>query len=281
MHICALMTSFNRKRFTVRSIAAILGSAVHASVELSVCLMDDGSTDGTAAEVGRLFPKVKVLNGDGTLYWNGGMRRAWEGAVGLDVDFFLWLNDDLIVLPGALQSAIATYVRVAQRYGPKILVVGRTIDPITKMQTYGGLCQAPGMSRLRFVRAVGECHDCTTMNGNFVLIPSSAVSEVGMNSRAFRHSAGDMDYGLRARKKGFRIVQMEEHVGLQAYNENFARSTKILTSENWRHILFHPKGVPVREWFLFCLYHGGPLGIANFIVRYWKMIRASAWERAE
>jgi hypothetical protein len=35
-----------------------------------------------------------VLGGDGSLFWNGGMRLAYADAMRSDFDYYLWLNGD-------------------------------------------------------------------------------------------------------------------------------------------------------------------------------------------
>ncbi len=52
-----------------------------AGLELSVYLVDDGSSDGTGDAVRQAYPSVSVIRGDGTLFWNRGMRKAWEDAL--------------------------------------------------------------------------------------------------------------------------------------------------------------------------------------------------------
>lgn len=40
------------------------------------------------------------------------------------------------------------------------------------------------------------------MNGNCVFIPSEIVNAIGNLDPIFSHAMGDIDYGLRAQKKG-------------------------------------------------------------------------------
>ena len=66
-------------------------------IDLNVYLVDDGSTDGTSEAVKKNFPQVNIIKGDGTLFWNGGMRVAFSKAMESEHDYYLWLNDDTIL----------------------------------------------------------------------------------------------------------------------------------------------------------------------------------------
>src|SRR5208282_764977 len=89
--IAALMTSFNRRDSTLRSLTALVRQQGAADFALHVFLVVDGSTDGTADAVQSAFPEVRVLQGDGSLYWNGGMRMAYAAAMQESFDAYLFL----------------------------------------------------------------------------------------------------------------------------------------------------------------------------------------------
>ena len=94
--LAVLLTCFNRKDKTIASLTALY-KAFHESSDgwdMSVYLTDDGSTDGTSDAVSKNFPQVRVLKGDGALYWAGGMRNSWSEALKEDYDAYLLLNDD-------------------------------------------------------------------------------------------------------------------------------------------------------------------------------------------
>jgi GT2 family glycosyltransferase len=106
------------------------------------------------------------------------------------------------------------------------------------------------------------------MNGNFVLIPESAVRDIGINDPVFRHSMGDIDYGLRARKAGYAILQAPKAAGFQNRNPiNYSRLDRNNFS-SLKVFLTSPKGKPPREWWHFCRRHGGLLWIMNFCLMY-------------
>jgi GT2 family glycosyltransferase len=267
--IAVLMTCHNRRDLTLSSIAAVLESGNRAGVSLEIYLTDDGSTDGTAEMVGEHFPKVTIIHGDGSLFWNQGMLRAWKAAATRVQDFYLWLNDDLVVFPDALANMLRCYGSSAD---PKTIVAGRTVDPVSGVTTYGAYARAPGLSRLRFRHVDKPSDVAVTMNGNLVLIPASAVADIGMNNSAFRHSTGDVDYGLRATRAGYAILQCPQPVGEQERNHAYALRTSRMTFGTMGRMLRDPKGVDLREWLTFTRDHGGPLWPVNFGWRYCKML---------
>nr|MBA2443395.1 glycosyltransferase family 2 protein [Rubrobacter sp.] len=143
-------------------------------------------------------PQVEVLRGDGTLFWNGGMRRAFAEALEGDHDHYLWLNDDTLLYPGALESLLQTHRRVTEPGSPASIVVGSTCDPETGDLTYGGLSRESRLRPLRFtpVRPGEEPRECETMNGNCVLVPREVAMAVGNLDGAFTHGMGDIDYAF-------------------------------------------------------------------------------------
>ena len=61
--------------------------------------MDDGCTDGTASEVSAILgDRVSVVQGDGNLWWAGGVNAGIQRVVALDpkpADLVLIINDDV------------------------------------------------------------------------------------------------------------------------------------------------------------------------------------------
>lgn len=273
--VAVLLTCHNRRALTLAALDAVDAAARAAGVALSIHLVDDGSTDGTADAVRGRFPDARIIIGDGNLYWNQGMRRAWTDAIAVNPDYFLWLNDDLAIWPDSLSRLLAAQRGAEGEHDGKVITVGMTADPDTGAITYGGYRIKAGLSRLRLERADPGDPGCDTMNGNCVLVPFRAVAEIGIHSPHYTHSFGDVDYGHRARRAGYFLHQMPEPVGTTARNDDFTRKVSRLTPATARFILTHPKGVPVREWLHFCRQHGGPLWPINFIVRYLKILRWS------
>jgi GT2 family glycosyltransferase len=279
----ALLAAHDRREHTLACLERLEAQRAGLAAELAATLVDDGSRDGTGATVRERFPWVRVVDGTGQLFWNGGMRLAFEVAGRADPDFYLFLNDDTNLAPGAVASMIATHdgrVRAGDR---ACIVVGSTRDPASGRQSYGGwLCgpwYAPG--RFKLVEPGPEPRACHTMNGNCVLVPREVARRVGNLDPAFTHSMGDIDYGLRALRAGCMLWVAPGYVG-----ECVANSGRGLWSERalpWRERwsrLLGPKGLPPREWLAFTRRHSGPLWPAYFGWPYlrngWRALRSLA-----
>jgi GT2 family glycosyltransferase len=269
--VAVLMTCFNRRDKTIAALTALRQAATNA-INYKVVLVDDNSTDGTGNAVSKEFPEANIVKGSGNLYWNRGLRLAWCHGRKLNPAFYLWLNDDVVLLEGSVAKLIEQYNQVSTDYGPSIIIVGRTISPSTGRTTYGGYVRASRLSRLSFRHLIDGETVCETMNGNCVLIPAAAVDDVGLNCERYSHAFGDIDYGLRARRAGYVIVQYSEPVAALEENDIYNQSIRRMNFHNMRYVLTYPKGVPIREWGYFCRVHGGILWPVNFIWRYLRMM---------
>lgn len=194
-YIAVLLTVYNRKDKTLKCLHNLFNQKLPDGFTLDVYLTDDGCTDGTPEAVKAQFTQVKIIEGDGSLFWNRGMYAAWSEAEKGNYDYYLWLNDDTFILEKCLLNLIDTAMT-----NEGAIIVGSTIDSAQSKITYGG------WSNRGIIRDLTSKARCITFNGNIVLIPKTVFSILGKNDYYFRHSLGDLDYGLRATKHGIPIV---------------------------------------------------------------------------
>jgi GT2 family glycosyltransferase len=280
--IVVLLTCHNRMEQTLGCLKALFAQTLPKDCLLDVILVDDGSTDGTSDAVNESFPMVKVLSGNGSLFWNGGMRLAFDEALKGAYDFYLWLNDDTLLADGVLTAMLQVSDEVGKTTGTESIVAGTTRSSADGRPTYGGVKRLSRLRRTRFslVPPTSRLQDCETMNGNCVLIPREVAEKVGNLDASFVHGMGDFDYGLRARALGFEILVMPGFAGVCNKNPqtgNFSDNSLPLR-DRWRRIR-STKGLPLREWCIFCRRHAGVMWWIFFVWPYVRLFLSSLLPR--
>jgi GT2 family glycosyltransferase len=195
--IAVLLTVHNRKSKTLNCLKNLFLNNSHDNASIDVFLTDDGSTDGTKEAISQFYPQVKVLLGDGNLYWNGGMLLAWRKALSEEgYDYFLWLNDDTILK----NNSINDLLEVSKMQEDAIIVGSTSEFEKGDRISYGGRKYKRNFPLIKPDNE--KAIPCDTFNGNIVLIPNSVQEQIGILDPYFRHSFGDIEYGLRAKESG-------------------------------------------------------------------------------
>jgi GT2 family glycosyltransferase len=285
--LACLLTCHSRREKTVACIAALLSCRLPQNVQLHIVLVDDGSRDGTSEAVRARFPQVELIAGDGTLFWNGGMRRAFAAAMVQDFDHYLWLNDDTTLDIDALERLYQCQETLSAMGDTKSnIIVGATRDPVTGHLSYGGLvAKSPSSPNYLIALPVGTSPQrCRTLNGNCVLIPRRVAQTLGNLDERFVHAIGDWDYGLRASSAGFGVWMAPGFVGTCERNPPHQFAPNVACSVRARlRFVCSPKQVPPRAWFVYVRRNYGPTWPLEFVKPYGSAVigaLATKWRMA-
>lgn len=242
MRIAILMTCYNRVETTLRCLEQLkVAVAQVADAWFDVWLVDDASPDGTGDKVKAAYPEVNVIQSPGNLFWCKGMRLAWDKAVasGIEYDFYLWLNDDVMLKPDSIEEVLRDYEN-----GGGVIVGRMSSDKAEREESFG----------MR-----GDKGDW--MNGNLVLVPREVYEKIGPIYDRYYHAYGDHDYGLMAKRAGFPLRVSSPFCGVcpeqpERYHDITGRSL-------WGRLklLFDPKGYNLHDAVLF-RYRNWGIGMA-------------------
>lgn len=249
--IAILITSHNRSKFTYKCIEHIYNqSEAGNTYYFKIFLVDDNSSDGTPDLIKSKFPDVQLIYGDGNLFWNRGMNKAWNAACNFKkFDFFLWLNDDTFLYENAIVILLSTITSSS-------IVAGSTCSTIGSNITYGGY-----VNNHVLLIPNNQIQKCHYFNGNCVLIPYDVYNRLGLLDAAFHHALGDFDYGRRARKLNIDLLVAPASIGVCESHQEIPNWTNpkypLLKRTSF---LYHPlSGCHPRELFKFEKRHFGIL----------------------
>lgn len=174
-------------------------------------LTDDNCTDGTAAEVLANFPNrdIRIVQGDGNLFWAGGMRLAWQTALNDSKawDFYLLINDDTIFLEDALTELLRTHDYALNTYGKSGIYAGIVSSMDGREITYGAKRYASGLfGKSTSILPNGQPQECLMTNANILLVSQHVVNKNGILSVKYSHSCADWAYGIEAARAGFPVL---------------------------------------------------------------------------
>lgn len=208
----------NRKDITLECLKGLDGNGDMRRYHIVV--VDDGSTDGTEEAVGKQFPEVEILTGDGNLWWTGSMAKGMKYGCGKGAEFLVWLNDDCVPEPNTLPGMIRFL-----KARPGTLAAPACYS---RAGTEAALKENGFRGRISFRAEPGKVTEVDGFSGWCVGMPAKVCEKIGFpDAERFPHYWGDTVYTLKARRAGFRLClvgdikvrltgEVEEHLSVGA-----------------------------------------------------------------
>ncbi|XHX80371.1 MAG: glycosyltransferase family 2 protein [Stenomitos frigidus ULC029] len=164
-----------------------------------VIVVDDGSVDGTGDAIREQYPEVKILIGDGNLWWTGAIALGMQYAYEQGAEFFLWLNDDCQFAADTLSHL----VDFGRSHPDSIIGCQGFEAGKAGAIAFGG--KRKTWQGYRFLEAaIGQVIPCDLLSGNLVCIPRVVVEAIGYpDPTLVPHYGGDALFLIRAKKAGF------------------------------------------------------------------------------
>jgi GT2 family glycosyltransferase len=205
------MLTWNGREDTLASLETV-GRADYDP--LVTVVVDNASSDGTAAAVRERFPWADLVEHDRNLGFPGGVNSGIARARELGAEHLLLLNNDTEVDPGFVgplveavrdEKVAAACSKVYFMEPPDaIWFAGASYDP---RRGYQGRPDGYGeRDSERFSRVMETDRIC----GASVLLNGAALDEVGPFEEDYFVYAEDVEWSLRAREAGWRLLVVPE-----------------------------------------------------------------------
>jgi GT2 family glycosyltransferase len=233
-----------------------------------VLVIDNGSTDDSAALIREAFPEVEVLETGQNLGFAGGCNVGIRRALAQRADFIWLLNNDTTVDPGALKAMV-------EKAGsdPRIGIVGSAIynmEERERLQCWGGGYVNFLLGRPRHFLKPVEDAKLQFITGASLMISRAAVEAIGELDERFFMYWEDADYCFRLRRGGWRIAVASQskvwHKAPTAVGRGSVSSYQYFNASAARFFEKHAS-VPVFSFW------------SGFVVRLAKRLLVGDWEK--
>lgn len=267
--IAALLTCFNRKNKTISCLKSLFAAeleynskeSIGDAVDINVYITDDGCTDGTADAIRKTFPGsyITIIQGSGSLFYNGGMILAWNHALKEgEFDFYLLMNDDTDVLDNLFEELFKTHEYCLKNYSVAGIYSGCTTSKENfNKTTYGGtvyINKFLNISKRLDPRGIPQMVDVA--NANILMVHATVVNKIGIFFDKYIQCLADYDYSLVAKKNKIPVLLTASYCGRCSNDHTFNldRYSKMSFAER-KKMLFSPFGFYAKERLIFIKRH--------------------------
>jgi hypothetical protein len=204
--VIAVILNTNRRADTLACLASLAESDY---ANLSVLVLDNASTDGSAEAVAAAFPAVQVLPLAQNLGYAGNNNVGITAALTQGADWVYVLNEDTVQAPDCLTNLLAL-----GESDPRIGIVGPLVyhfDEPQVIQSAGGQLGRYWKSTHRGYNELDQGQYAQSTPVDFVsgcgmLVRRQLIEEQGALDARFFYYWEETEWCLRARRHGWQVV---------------------------------------------------------------------------
>jgi len=219
MKLSVIIVNYNVKYYLAQCLDAVLRAA--EGLECEVIVIDNRSTDGSAAYIRRLFPDICFIENESNEGFSRANNRAIAQASG---EYILLLNPDTVIAEHTLAAVCdfmdknpatgALGVKMIDGFG-KFLPESKRGFP----SPWNSFCKMSGLAKLfpqsrifggYHVRYLdeNEVHKVDILSGAFMLLRRTALDKVGLLDEQFFMYGEDIDLSYRIGQAGFDVCYL-------------------------------------------------------------------------
>ena len=223
LRIAAIIAVHNRLEFTQKCLSSL--SSASNNHEVTVILVDDGSTDGTADWVASNYPYAILLHGDGNLWFGGATQMGIDYALDSPsaFDFILTINNDTFLLPDSLDIMVSAagkdhIVAATYSYTHKGTELVSTAGYLwRRMSGWLGVCHTPEWISLQ---ANNEFVNVDSVTTTATLFPTKfLLNSSKISLKMHPHHRYDVMLSASCRGLGAKFITSTQPLAVHIYSD--------------------------------------------------------------
>lgn len=199
MTTAVVILNWNRPIDTLKCI----DSVCHADAAANVIVVDNGSSDDSAAQIRAAYPQVTLIETGCNLGYAEGNNTGIRHALARGAEYIFVINNDAFAAPDTLDclSAAAEAHPDGAFFGPVIY----DDEAPQRVQSAGVELDILWRSHPRTGNLPAQPQPVSCLSGAALLLRASALAKIGLLDPKFFLYREDIDWCLRARRSGFRL----------------------------------------------------------------------------
>jgi GT2 family glycosyltransferase len=206
--VCAVVCNWNKKDYVLKCVESVRRSGYPS---LDIVVVDNASTDGSAAALKARFPGITVIENSENLGGTGGFNTGLRWVLERDTYDYVWLLDnDVTAAPDALEKLVETMTS-----SPDFGIVGSVI---LKMDEPGVVHELGGfVDRETFTLPLNDhdarMEDLPSRHAEVDYVPACSIlvdvdkmREIGIMDEGFFLYYDEVEWCSRFQKKRYKII---------------------------------------------------------------------------
>lgn len=227
MKIFIIVLNWNKKDLTLECLQSLQKINKPPKSQVSILVVDNGSTDGSVQAIRKAFPKTLLLENKRNLGYAEGNNRGMEYALKKKVDYLLILNNDIEIDKNFLVQLIkvAEKEKKAGLFSPKIYFApgyefhkkrykkeergrviwyaGGLIDWNNILSSHRGVDE---VDKGQFNKVV----ETDYASGSCMLIKRKVLEKIGLLDKKFFMYWEDADLSQRSKRVGWKVLYVPQ-----------------------------------------------------------------------
>lgn len=207
-YLITVILNTNRREDTIACLGSLLANTYPNHQAL---VLDNSSTDGSVEAIRSAFPSVEIIALNDNAGYAGNNNVGIQAALDRGADWVFVLNEDTILAPNCLEQLVQ-----AGEADGNVGIVGPMVyhfDEPEVIQSAGGTL-GPYWEALhigineRDIRQFPVTRSVDWISGCAIMVRRDAIKQVGMLDAKFFYYWEEVDWCIRVRRAGWKIVHV-------------------------------------------------------------------------